>query len=236
MFVVEKGRFRYRIAGVDGEAGKGDIFFIPKAWEIAQEIIEPLRFHFIFFEWLDPRGDDESALSEFRQEAPEFKISIADQDRFFSSAESLRKIAAQGELVSKRFANHYANDLWLLGRTELRNRQLSQRLHEDSLMEKARAAIEQLAFQPMSLGEVASAHYLSGTQFTRRFQATFGVSPKLYLTSLRLEKARTLLEETEYKLEHIAELCGYESRTYLCRIFGKYMKMTPSHYRKLHKV
>ncbi|WP_342417091.1 hypothetical protein NST83_06980 [Paenibacillus sp. FSL R10-2782] len=46
---------------------------------------------------------------------------------------------------------------------------------------------------------------LSLVQFTRRFQTVVGLTAIRYVTALRLEKAWTLLLETEYTLDYIGK-------------------------------
>lgn len=237
MFIIDKGQCEYNIGGVRGGAGKGELVVIPAKHRIEQIMLEPMRFHFVAFDWVDDRGEGDAAMQSILEEIPALSMTISDTDRFHSTSEYLRRIAeiAPGT-IDRRYANHYVNDLWLTGRTEQRTKQLSQRLHADSLMEKAREAIAGSAFDRVSLKDIAAAHFLSGVQFTRRFQAAFGISPMDYLNQLRLNKACSLLEETEFTVEHIAHACGYESRNYFCRFFAKSMKLTPSEYRRIHRV
>lgn len=236
MFIIDKGRCRYDIGGVRGEAGKGDLVILPAMQPIEQVMLEPMRFHFVAFDWTDDRGDETAAFRSILSEVPSLSLTISDTERFRSTSDYLRQVAGTDTGGDRRYASHYVNDLWLLARTEQRGQRLRARLHADSLMEKARDAIAASALANVSLKDIAAAHYLSSVQFTRRFQTAFGVSPMDYLSGIRLEKARSLLEETEYTIEHIAHLCGYESRSYFCRLFAGKMKLSPSAYRRIHRV
>jgi AraC-like DNA-binding protein len=236
MFIIDKGRCRYDIGGIRGEACKGDLVVLPAMQPIEQTMLEPMRFHFVAFEWLEDRGSVTESFESILRETPSLCLTISDADRFHSTSEYLRRVAAAGPHIDRSYSSHYVNDLWLLGRTEQRGKQLSQRLYADSLMEKARERIAEKAFDGVSLKDIAAEHYLSSVQFTRRFHTAFGVSPMDYMSGLRLEKACTLLEETEYTIEHVANLCGYESRSYFCRLFNERMKLTPSQYRRIHRV
>jgi AraC-like DNA-binding protein len=42
--------------------------------------------------------------------------------------------------------------------------------------------------------------------------------------------------QTEYTLDHIARLCGYENGFYFSRVFTHYSKVNPSQYRKMYGV
>ena len=55
-----------------------------------------------------------------------------------------------------------------------------------------------------------------------------------YLQQLRLERASTLLKETEASVISIAQECGFASVSYFNRIFKAAYGITPSEYRKQH--
>ncbi|WP_028611686.1 helix-turn-helix domain-containing protein [Paenibacillus harenae] len=54
-----------------------------------------------------------------------------------------------------------------------------------------------------------------------------------YLTKMRLEKAKCLLETTDYKVFEIALMVGYQNENSFIRAFRNYTKITPGKYREL---
>ena len=73
---------------------------------------------------------------------------------------------------------------------------------------------------------------VSGVTLTVKFKNVMEISPSDYLASLRLERAKNLLRQTELQVKEISSLSGYEDvRVFLCR-FKKYTGMTPSQYRE----
>lgn len=133
--------------------------------------------------------------------------------------------------------NHFLQDLWQLYWMEQEvSRQAEERRGQDPLMQEAERWLRQQAFGPIVLKEFGERLGLSPVQLTRKFQGAYGVTPMDYLTSLRIQKAKTLLLETEMTLEQIAEQCGYENGFYLSRMFSKTVKTSPSQYRKAHRV
>jgi hypothetical protein len=56
------------------------------------------------------------------------------------------------------------------------------------------------------------------------------------LTTLRLERACKLLQETTLNLEDIAEKCGYRNGSYISRLFVKKLQTTPSEFRAAHRL
>ena len=53
--------------------------------------------------------------------------------------------------------------------------------------------------------------YVSPRNLTRIFKKETGITIAEYRTKLRIEKAKSLLANSDYKIEHIAHLCGYKT-------------------------
>lgn len=67
----------------------------------------------------------------------------------------------------------------------------------------------------------------------KRFTKKTGLSPKEYLTKLRLDKAKTLLSGTDrfdYTIKEVSVSCGYADSLYFSRVFKKTFKFSPSEY------
>src|SRR5918993_393139 len=58
--------------------------------------------------------------------------------------------------------------------------------------------------EPLEVEDLAKAAGLSKAHFSREFRRTFGESPYVYLLTRRLERAATLLRNTDYS---VAEIC-----------------------------
>ena len=88
--------------------------------------------------------------------------------------------------------------------------------------------------EKFSLDELARRACISKAHFCRRFKEETGASPWTYLTLLRLEKAKKLLECSELSPGEIAGLCGFYDASYFSRQFRRYVKVTPLEYREKH--
>ena len=73
---------------------------------------------------------------------------------------------------------------------------------------------------------------VSGVTLTVKFKNVMEISPSDYLASLRLERAKNLLRQTELQVKEISSLSGYEDVRVFLRRFKKYTGMTPSQYRE----
>lgn len=67
--------------------------------------------------------------------------------------------------------------------------------------------------------------------FARSFKQAFGVPPHRYLLTLRLERAKTLLRETDVPITDIAFACGWNSLGSFGRTFRDVVGESPSAFR-----
>ena len=72
---------------------------------------------------------------------------------------------------------------------------------------------------------------MSGYHFIRRFKECTGLPPHLYLTRIRLEKAKLLLLTTHLSVSEIAFSTGYDDPFYFSRLFKKYVGASPSDFK-----
>ena len=77
---------------------------------------------------------------------------------------------------------------------------------------------------------------LSRNGFIRTFTTTFNMTPWRYLTTIRLNAARKLLETTNKLLADIAAETGFFDQSHLTRVFKKERGMTPGEYRRKHSL
>ncbi len=84
----------------------------------------------------------------------------------------------------------------------------------------------------LSVNELSIEVELNRSSLTRVFKKKMGMSPKEYLNSLRLQKAMSLLKETDMRISEIAYRCGYEDPNYFARIFKKTIGMVPTDFRQ----
>ena len=99
-----------------------------------------------------------------------------------------------------------------------------------SYLEKNYADVE------ISNGMLADMCNISEVYFRKLFAETFGKSPKQYIIEMRVNKAKQLLAEGVYKINAIAEKCGFSNPYHFCRTFREKTGKTPGEYMKTHRV
>ena len=87
----------------------------------------------------------------------------------------------------------------------------------------------------ISVSEVCSHVNVERSYFFRIFKNDTGFSPREYLISLRLERAKQLLRETQKPIASIGSMVGYPNYVSFCNIFTHRAGVSPSQYRLNHQ-
>lgn len=90
--------------------------------------------------------------------------------------------------------------------------------------------------EPLSIDELAQQFGFGVRNFKRRFKDATGYTPLAYLQTLRLEKAKHLLETTRLSLDSITYSVGYEDSNSFRRLFQQRVGLLPAAYRKRFQV
>ena len=103
------------------------------------------------------------------------------------------------------------------------------------ILESAKHYIDKNYNTDISLSDIAGYVYISTSHFARAFKKEYNTSPIQYLLTLRIEKAKTLLEETNLKVGDIASTVGFSAQQRFNDIFKKHMGLSPSEYRQNYR-
>jgi AraC-like DNA-binding protein len=83
----------------------------------------------------------------------------------------------------------------------------------------------------LPLEALAAAAYLSPFHFARLFKKLTGASPHAYLAALRVERAQTLLAETDLSIAEVSVRVGYSSSSHFTKAFRQARGLTPTAFR-----
>ena len=84
----------------------------------------------------------------------------------------------------------------------------------------------------ISLESTADMLHISSEYLSRQFKKEKRTTFIHYLTDLRLEEAKRLIEDTNYKNFEVADAVGYKEPNYFSYVFKKQFGISPSKYRK----
>ena len=87
----------------------------------------------------------------------------------------------------------------------------------------------------ITLNELSAYVGLSPSHFSTVFKEKTGYSPLNYLSQLKIQEASHLLDFTNYKINQISQMSGFEDPLYFSRIFTKTMGVSPREYRNKKK-
>ncbi|MFA6101750.1 MAG: AraC family transcriptional regulator [Victivallaceae bacterium] len=84
----------------------------------------------------------------------------------------------------------------------------------------------------VNINELSDQLKIHRTTLTRLFKKRMLVSPGEYLLQLRLQRALSLLRETDYPVYEIGEMVGIPHRGYFCRLIRRTVGVSPGVYRE----
>lgn len=97
---------------------------------------------------------------------------------------------------------------------------------------RARDAMDRDYAQPLDVPALARIAQVSPAHFARSFRATFGESPHHYLQRRRVERAMSLLRESEASVTDICFQVGFGSLGTFSRTFREIVGRSPREYRR----
>ena len=133
----------------------------------------------------------------------------------------LDEVAMTLDELRQRYENAHAG----------RQQELSSR-EKDFLTRTMNIIAEQIETNSVNVDALASQMAMSTTQFRHHLKEITGETPQSYITNIRMQKARHLLDNNspQTTILDIAISCGYEDQGAFTRAFKRFYGITPSEY------
>jgi two-component system, response regulator YesN len=96
--------------------------------------------------------------------------------------------------------------------------------------------IEDNLCREITLTEIAQSVNLSSSRLRHAFKVETGMSLLQYVKSLRMQKAKILLENSHLMIKQITAEIGVNDQSHFVRDFKKYFGLTPTQYRELYLI
>ena len=103
--------------------------------------------------------------------------------------------------------------------------------HDDLASDVADYMKQNLA-QKLDIDQLCNPFFVSKNTLYRAFRERFGTTVNQYLISLRTERAKRLLTETEMTIAEVAVAVGIEDYHYFCRVFTRQAGVAPGAFRR----
>ena len=106
-----------------------------------------------------------------------------------------------------------------------------ERLYREVL--PAKIYMEENFSKSITISLLANLCCMSETDFRRKFNSVFNVSPMNYLNSLRISHAKAYISGGIYTIKEVAEKSGFGDANYFSRFFKKHTGLTPMEYKNI---
>ncbi|MBP2268876.1 MULTISPECIES: AraC family transcriptional regulator [Micrococcaceae] len=97
------------------------------------------------------------------------------------------------------------------------------------------SALREAAHLPLTLSQLAASLKVPVPELRQAVQSATGVGPKELIIQLRMQRAQSLLADTDLPVQRIASLTGYDDPAYFSRLFTKKTGSSPSGFRREHQ-
>ena len=108
--------------------------------------------------------------------------------------------------------------------------------HGENAIVRVQAFIAEHFKEELNIGAVAKRAGMSVRNFSRRFKKATGEAFSSYVQKLRIEKAKRLLETTDWSASEIMYQVGYNDDRSFRRLFKEHTGLAPKHYRNKFKL
>lgn len=172
-------------------------------------------------------------LASFKTEADEPFIKMESNELFNNYFENLQSYLDSSSPVTEEFIKIKTRELIYLFTSqhdENINRFLGQLFHSPKY--KLQEVVNSNLYKKIKLEDLAFLAGYSLSTFQRKFKSSFGTSPKQYILTQRLNKAKELLALPELRISEIAFDCCFEDPTNFSKAFSKAFGLSPTEYRK----
>lgn len=78
--------------------------------------------------------------------------------------------------------------------------------------------------------------YYSSEYISKKMKSELNMTPHAYLTAIRLQNAKKLLERSQLPIQKIALECGFSDNSLFYKTFQKHFSESPSEWRKQHQI
>ena len=99
---------------------------------------------------------------------------------------------------------------------------------------KAKKYIDENFSEVYSVRQVADQCRINIRYMSRLFKQHNYMTPRQYITGLKMNKAATMLLSSTFNVNQISHAVGFEDQYHFSRCFKKHFGLSPRHYREKH--
>lgn len=174
-------------------------------------------------------------IKRLREQMPSLPIVIISGYNDFTYVREALRCGAADYLLKPVETSELARIVEQLKRRVLKETAVQTRsdaAEERQVIRKVKEIVGQRLDQDISLQFLADQVHLNHRYLSSLFKNETGQNLSDYVTQMRVERAKQLLQETNMKIQDIAKLSGYQNVKYFLHIFKQSTGCTPSEYRE----
>lgn len=214
------GSVKYFYNGTTFISSPGDVIFFPKLISFRTEMIEPGEYILIYFSCPEDLGKEIQVFPRSEQ---------ADLSKLFISAAarwSLRDESSYFMCQAKLYE--------IVGRLSAEVKMSYLPLAERRMLSAPVDYMKAHLYEPgFSLKEMCRLSGVSSTQFRNVFSKMYGMPPKRYVLTSRINRAAQLFMADPFlRVQEVAEAVGYTDPFHFSKVFKKELGVSPSEYSK----
>ncbi len=209
---------------------------LAKNGQEALEIMKKIEFDLVITDINMPFINGIDFIKEIRQIFGELDIIVISGYDEFEYARQCMKYGVKNYLLKP------INDkelVEIVKETIKSNNEVISEINEDEkkleyvYIEKAKDYIEKNYYKDINMAVVSNYVSLNYSYFSSIFNRDTGMNFSDYLNFVRVEKAKVLLKNIDYKIHEVSEMVGYKNPKHFTKNFKKFTKLTPVEYRIL---
>ncbi len=106
---------------------------------------------------------------------------------------------------------------------------------EDRRIEEVRAFVNENVDKRLTAQDIARGTHLSKTTLYNVIKSHTGNTINEYISTIKMEKSKSMLLDSDMTVEEIASALGFSSAAYYCRVFKRLVGVSPSAFRKTER-
>jgi len=224
LMIMKEGRFTCTFSEDSTFfAEPGDFVFFPMKRHFVRKVLEPCKFHLIYFVLSDG--------NPLCDRLPAGKVVFSDRQRVNNDAICFEEFLYRTDAFATAMKQHLLNDLFF----QYCYDNAPAEDQKNTLSSQVKAIVryfEEHAGQKITQQTLCDITGMSSSTLTRHFRKETGTSPMEYLIRFRLHNARKDMAQTRDTVGEIAARWGYENIYYFSNAFKKHFGYSPSEYRR----
>ena len=187
-------------------------------YALCKRMTESEKYSHIPVILLTARGEQQSQSDSYRMGAEAF---ISKPFEIETLLELIRNILKRKAEIRRRYLDRDNKAVNVYGSDE-----------ENFILKLNKVIAEHISDPDLDQQMLCSELGMSRAALFNKMKAITGAGAKEYITRIRLEKAKNLIETTQLSIAEISEMTGFASQSYFSTAFKGYTGMSPSQYKK----